>query len=254
MRFNKISLFVAGAALAMSLQAQSVDELIAKNIAAKGGAEKMKALKSMKATGKMTVGPMEAPFTYIKKRPGSMRIDFTVQGMTGSQAFDGSNGWSLMPFMGKNDPEKMSADEVKEFSEQADFDGPLVDYKAKGNKVELVGKEAVEGTQAYKLKLTMKNGNETIVYLDADSFLEIRQTSKRQMQGQDVETELAIGDYKDEGGFLMAHSMEQTLKSAQGTMKQTFVLDKVEVNSDVDDAIFKMPEVKKAAEAPKAKS
>src|SRR5260370_136735 len=119
---------------------QTADELIEKNIKAHGGADKMKALKSVRMTGTMKMGPMEAPFTISKSRPEAVRIDFTVQGMTGTQAYDGTTGWAVMPFMGKKDAEKMSDDQVKDIKDEADFDGPMVDYKAKGNKVEYLGK------------------------------------------------------------------------------------------------------------------
>ena len=165
----------AAALLAVSASAQTADELIDKNIKAKGGLDKLKALQSMKFTGKMKMGPMEAPFIVMKKRPENFRLEFTVQGMTGIQAYDGSTGtgWMVMPFMGKKDPEQMSADMLKEFKEEADFDGPMMDYKAKGNKVEYLGKEDVQGTPAYKLHVTTKDGNESNVYLDAESYLEI---------------------------------------------------------------------------------
>jgi hypothetical protein len=160
-------------AVSMSAAELTVDEILAKNAEAKGGLDKLRALSSVKFTGKMTVGPgMEAPITLTKKRPEMMRMDFTIQGLTGTQAYDGSTGWMVMPFMGKKDPEAMSADAAKEVKDMADFDGPFIDYAKKGYKVELVGKADVEGTPAYKLKVN-REGQDTVVYIDADSFLEI---------------------------------------------------------------------------------
>src|SRR6185503_9024911 len=125
--------------------AQTVDEVIAKHLEARGGLEKLKAVKTIRMTGKMTMGPgMEAPISLELKRPSSIRMEFTIQGNVGVQAYDGKNGWAINPFGGKEDPEPLSADDLKEIEEQADRDGPLVDYKAKGNTVELVGKEKVE--------------------------------------------------------------------------------------------------------------
>src|SRR2546430_8308652 len=105
----------------------------------------------------MKMGAMEMPVTMMKARPDQMRMDFTVQGMTGTQAYDGTTGWTVMPFMGKKEPEKMSEDMLKDMKDEADFDGPLFDYKTKGNKVEYIGKEDVQGSPAYKLKLDRKS-------------------------------------------------------------------------------------------------
>src|SRR6266571_4814263 len=113
----------------------SVDEIIAKNVQARGGMDKLKAVNSMRLHGIMV----------MQKRPKMTRTEFTIQGMTGMQVYDGKNAWMVMPFMGKKDPEMMPAEQAQMLDEQADMDGPLVDYKAKGNKVELLGKEQVEG-------------------------------------------------------------------------------------------------------------
>ena len=242
----------AAALLAASASAQTADELIDKNMKARGGADKMHALKAMKFTGKMKMGPMEAPLVVFKSRPENFRLEFTLQGMTGIQAYDGSSGtgWMVMPFMGKKDPEQMSADMLKQFKEEADFDGPIIDYKSKGNKVEYVGKEDVQGTPAYKLHVTTKDGLESNVYLDAESYLEIKADEKRTIQGQEMESETSLGDYKDFGGVLFPTSIETRVKGREGA--QTVTIEKVELNPSFDTVTFKMPEVKKpAAEEPK---
>ncbi len=241
----------ATAMLGVPLFAQTADELIDKNIKAHGGVEKMKALKSIRMTGKMKMGPIEAPFTISKARPENVLIQFTVQGMTGTQAYDGKTGWAVMPFMGKKDPEKMSDDQVKDIIEEADFDGPMVDYKAKGNKVELLGKADVEGTAAYKLKVTLKNGNEQTVYLDADNFLEIKAESTRKVQGQEAQTETVIGNYKEVEGMFFATQIENKIKGNEAMGSQTFTIDKIELNPSIDTAAFHMPEAKKAEEPKK---
>lgn len=233
-----------------ALSAQTVDEIIAKHLDARGGLAKIKAVNTMKATGKMSMGPMEAPITMTMKRPMMMKVEFTIQGLTGSQAFDGTNGWALMPFGGKKDPEPMTADDQKEFEEQADIDGPLVDYQAKGNKVELIGKEKVEGTDAYKLKITRKNGDVVTQYIDADNFLTIKEESKRTVRGTDMEFETAIGDYKEVSGIVMPFSMDSGVKGSEQHQKIT--IDKYEVNVPIEDAFFKMPPMAPKAEAPKA--
>lgn len=241
----------ATALLSVSVFAQTADELIEKNIKAHGG-DKMKAMKSVRMTGSMKMGPIEAPFTISKTRPENVRIEFTVQGMTGMQVYDGKTGWMVMPFMGKKDPEKMAGDQLDEIKEEADFDGPMMDYKKKGNKVEYLGKVEVEGTPAYKLKVTLKNGNEQTVYLDADNYLEIKTEGKRKIQGQEAEGETVIGNYKEVDGVLFATQIENHIKGQPGA--QTFTIDKIEVNPAIDAAVFAMPEVKKAEEAPAKKN
>jgi outer membrane lipoprotein-sorting protein len=218
----------------------TVDQIVAKYVDARGGMDKIKAVKTMRQTGKMTLPQgMELPFTVTAKRPKSTRMEFTFQGMTGMQVCDGSMAWSVMPFMGKKDPEPMTADETKNMLDQADFDGPIVDYKDKGNQIELMGKEQVEGADAYKLKVTPKSGDVRYVYLDAESFLEVKIESKRTMRGTEVESESILGDYREEGGMMMPHSIENRPKGAPAGQKMT--IDKVELNVDIPDTQFAMP-------------
>jgi outer membrane lipoprotein-sorting protein len=240
---------VALAVLAPCLLAQSVDDIIAKYVQARGGSEKLKSVQSIKTTATMTMGPgMELPGTVIQKRPKMARLEFSAQGLTAVQAFDGKDAWQIMPFMGKKDPELMAADEAKETEEMADVDGPLVDYKSKGHQVELQGKEKVEGTDAYKLKLTLKNGDVQTIYLDADSFLEIKEVTKRTVRGTDQEIEAAIGDYKEVKGMMFPFAIENTVKGSD--QKQKITITNIELNVPVDDSIFKMPAAPKT-DAPK---
>ncbi len=248
---RKALLALAGAALLAPASAQTLDEILAKNLEARGGADKIKAVKTVRLTGRMTVGPgLEAPVVMEFKRPTKMRMDFTIQGMTGSQAFDGKGGWQIMPFQGNPNPEPMSPDDIKDAEEQADIDGPLVDWKAKGHAVELVGKEKVEGTDAWKLKITMKGGDVRYVFLDADAYLEIRGEGKRKIRGTEMETEQTISDYKEVGGLVMPHAFEGGPKGSP--MRQKITIDKIELDVDIDDARFAMP-AKKDAPAPAAK-
>lgn len=234
----------------LTAQTMGADQIIAKNVEAMGGMAKLKAIKSIRLTGKAGGGPMEVPFTMEQKRPGSFYQDVTVQNMHIIEAFDGKTGWTINPFAGyggKKDPELMDADALKSAQDQSDLDGPLVDYKEKGNKVEFLGKEDLEGSPVYKLQVTLKTGNVKTIYLDADSFLEIKQASKRVIRGTEVETETTIGDYKEEGGVMMPHSMEMGAKGRPE--KQKITIEKVEINPTLDDAKFKMPE-KKVEPAP----
>ena len=233
------------AALALSLfsltlSAQTVDEIIAKNIKAHGGLAKLKGIQSIRMTGDFDAGPMQAGFTQVYKRPMKIRIEASIQGLTLIQAYDGQNGWQVVPFTGKKDAEPMAADDLKNFQEQADFEGPLVDYKQKGHTVELIGKEKIEGTDVYHLKITLKNGDIRNYYLDADSFLAVKVSGKSKMQGTEVDVDSTLGDYKEVEGVLFPFSLEQHIAGGQGpTVKIT--IKKVELNVPVDDSAFKMP-------------
>lgn len=241
-----VALAIAAALACLPASAQTLDDVLAKHLQARGGMDKIKSVRSAKLTGRMMMGPgIEAPMTLTWKRPASFRMEFTVQGMTGIQGYDGSTGWQVMPFMGKTDAEKMSEEDLKNAEEQADFDGQLVDWKEKGHQVELLGKEATEGTEAWKLKVTKKNGDVTMIWIDAEAWLEIRNAGKRKVRGQEAEFETSIGDYKEVGGLLIAHSLQVTVKGAP--VSQNLMIDKVELNVEVPDGQFTMPEAKPAA-------
>jgi outer membrane lipoprotein-sorting protein len=240
MKLRTFLLVFATAILAVPATAQTVDELLAKNYAARGGLDKLRAVKSIVITGRLEVSPeMQAPFTIHLKRPNQLAMEFTVQGMTAKQVYDGKSGWQIMPFNGKNDPEPMSADDLKDAAEQADIDGPLVDYKKKGNQIELAGKEDVEGSPAYKLKVTLGNGDIQYQYLDASSFLEVKEESMRTVQGAERDVDTTIGGYKEVQGLYYPFVQESSIKD--GTSKQKVIVEKIELNAPVDDSVFKMP-------------
>ena len=233
------------AALAFSLfsigvSAQTVDDIIAKNIQAHGGLAKLKAIQSIKMTGDFDAGGMQVGFTQVYKRSMKIRMDVSIQGLTMIQAYDGQNGWQVVPFTGKKDPEPMAADELKNIKEEADFDGPLVDYKQKGNTVELVGKEKMEGTDVYHLKVTLKSGDIRNYYLDTDSFLTVKTVGKTTVRGSEIEVESALGDYKEVEGVLFPFSIDQRSTGGQAPAAK-ITIKKVELNVPVDDAVFKMP-------------
>lgn len=229
-----------GLLLAASAGAQTLDEVLAKNYEARGGLDKLTSVETAKITGTMTMGPgIEAPFTWYWKRPNKLRVEFKIQGQTGIQAYDGTTGWMYMPFMGKTEPEKMPDDLLSSVEDQADFEGALVNWKAKGNQVELEGKENVEGTDAYKLKVTHKSGGVDYVYLDAEYYLEIKTDSTRTIRGQEVESQTSIGDYKEVDGLMIPFSMTSKVKGAPS--EQTITFKSVELGVPLDDSIFAMP-------------
>lgn len=220
----------------------TVDELVAKNIEAKGGATALNTVQTLRATGKLLVpvqGQIELGYLQTKKRPDQVRTEASLQGMTQIEAYDGKEGWRISPFFGRRDPERMSADDVKALVEDTEMNGPLVDWKEKGSTVEYLGTEDVDGTLAHKLKVVRKNGDVSFVYLDPDHFLEIRIVTQRVRQGAHEEVETDLGDYEKAGGVFVPTSIAVGQKGS--TEKQMIVVNKLEANVPVDDTMFHFP-------------
>lgn len=247
---EKLIVLVAGLLFATALYAQdpkpipvkeTVDGLVAKNVEAKGGAAALKAVTSLRLKGKVLANHGQLQFDYVqlKKRPGAVREELSLQGMTAIDAYDGTEGWKISPFGGRKDPEKISVDEAKALIEDAEIDGPLVDWKVKGSTVDYLGTEEVEGTLAHKLKVVRKNGDVNYVYLDPDHFLEIRIITQRMENGAQVERETDIGDYEKINGVFFPFSLEAGPKGAPD--KQKVVFEKAEANVPIDDTLFKFP-------------
>ena len=231
--------------LAPMAAAETADEVVAKYVAARGGMEKIKAVKSMKITGKMVLpgGAMEAPFVRMHRRPDDFRMEFTFQGMTGVQAFDGAGNvaWGISPFMGKKEPEVAPAEETKLVEDESDIDGALIDWKEKGHQIEMMGKEQVEGADAFKLKLTRKSGTVEYVYIDAETGLDVKSESKRVIRGTEVETENYMSDFKEVDGIPYAYTMTQGRKGGPENQRVKFVVEKYELNPAMTDDLFKLP-------------
>ena len=228
------------ALVALPAAAQTADDVIARNNDAKGGLAKQKAVQSARLTGRATVGPgIEAPIVIEMRRPKSLRIDIAVQGMTITQAYDGAVGWMLNPLSGRTEPETVPPEALRVMEEQADMDGPLVDYKGKGHTVELLGKEKVEGTDCYKLKVTLKSGDVRTIFIDTESNLEVKVEGRTMIRGTEQVSDTLLGDWKDVGGILMAHSIDNGQPGAP--MRQKITIDKIELNVPLEDARFAMP-------------
>jgi hypothetical protein len=228
--------------LALPLCAQTADEIVAKYIKTIGGVDKIAAINSFRRSGKFTGGGgFEARVLEEKKRPNEIRQEFSIQGMTGVTAYDGKNGWKIEPWQGKKDPEPLGEEERKSIIEDSDFEGPLVNYAAKGNKVEYVGTEPVEGTDAYKLKVTLKSGDVEYFYMDTDYFVPIKIDTKRMVRGEEREYETSLGDYKEVGGWYQPYSYETNAKGSQNKQKITY--EKVEVNVPIPETRFVEPKV-----------
>jgi len=233
---------------AITLSAQTLDEIMKQYYEARGGYEKIKSVQTMKATGKQMVQGLEIPFIIQQKRPNLLHVEATVQAQSIIQGYDGETAWMVNPLTGSTDPQALPEEQAKNIIEQADIDGYLVDYKEKGHTVELLGKEDMEGTEVYKLKITLKDGDIRYNYLDTEYFLELKVIAKIKRQDTEIEAETFYSDYKEIDGMMIAHSFET--KRGGATISQ-IAIDSIAVNVEMNDAIFKMPVITEKKEEPK---
>jgi len=245
-----LSVFAAIAFFSFAASAQTVAEVIAKNIQAHGGVEKLKSVRSIRTIAKFSQGSFRAEFRQENKRADKVREEFIIQGLAQVQAYDGKTGWQISPFGGRKDPELLSQDDLKSLVVDADIDGPLMDYKEKGHKAELVGHDSVEGTDCFKIKLSMKNGDVRYYYLDADSFLELKVEIQTTIRGALQESELYYGDYEQVNGIYYPFAVEQAQKGSAS--RSQISVEKIEQNIPLEDAHFAMPVSKPETKAPPA--
>jgi len=234
-------MWIGLAALACSnAGAASLDELLAKNLEARGGADKMAAIKTLKLDGKLRFGgQFELTFVQYQKAPESVRSEASIQGLTAVQTWDGKEAWQISPFQGRKDPEKMTVDDAKSMADDAPIAGQLIGARERGSKIEYLGTEDVDGTDAHKLKVTLKNGDIEYVYLDPDHFLEIRTVAQRYVRGTQVESVTDYGDYEEVAGVYFPFSMT-TENKADGSRQQTTV-EHAEANVAIEDSQFAFP-------------
>jgi photosystem II stability/assembly factor-like uncharacterized protein len=228
---------------ASAAHALTVDEIVARHTEALGGIAKLRAIHSLRSTGKAIFGggdfKLEAAWGQLQKRGDRFRQEVTLQGLTEVQAFDGREGWKLEPFEGRRDASRISADDAKGLLEAADIDGPLVDWRAKGHRVEYLGTEDVDGTQAHKLRITLKDGNIRYLFLDPDAFLPIREERHSFVRGSEEVSETDYGSYEQVAGVWIPFSFESGRKGAPRSAQ--ILVERIEVNVDADDATFRFP-------------
>jgi hypothetical protein len=270
----------------------SAAQIVDKNVAARGGLQAWRAVQTMTLAGKLGAGgnqratlqvppsgqisasagrgsrpalpqrpvdEVQLPFVMQLRRPRKLRFELQFNGQTAVQVFDGTNGWKLRPFLGRRVVEPYSADEMKTTSMQADLDGPLVDYAAKGTQIELAGMDQVEGRGTYKLKLTLKGGEAMHVWIDTQTFLEVKMEGQpRRLDGVDHPVEVYLRDYRPVSGlevpFLLETRVLPVAKTALGLKDppvppEKTIIDRVVVNPKLDEALFSKPEVAIASNA-----
>ncbi len=236
--------------VAPASSAVTAEELAARNVTAKGGVDKLRAVESLRLSGKLLVngGTIRLEFVELIKRQQGVRFEATLQGLTQVQAYDGTQAWQIDPFQGRKDPERLSADDAKGLAEDAaDFMGPLVDYATKGYALDYLGTEDIDGTEAHKLRVTRTNGDISYVYLDPDYFLEIRIVNRRIEHGVPKETVTDYGDYERVAGVYFAFAQESGLKGSSD--RQRVQIEKAEANTDLADAVFHFPSAPAAGSA-----
>lgn len=243
--------FLALLALPAMAQGMTLEQALQKHYAARGGLEKMDAVQSLHMAGKLALPQgMEAPLETWWKAPNLFRVEFSFQGMKAVQVFDGREGWSLMPFMGKTEPEPMPAEQVEKAKAQADWKGILVHADTRGARLEWKGKAEVDGSPAWRIDVVGRDGTRVEVYLDGETFLERREVRHVERGGQTLEVHADYADYREVGGLVFPFTMRTSVAGMPGG--QSITIEKVEVDPDLPASLFGKPQpaAKPAAPAP----
>ncbi len=220
--------------------APTAESIIAKHLEARGGVARLKAIQSLRVTSRL--GASELPSVGEWKRPMAYRQTVKIQGLDWIRAYDGKAGWAINPFSGYGgfkEPQPMNPEQLRAIELTADLDGPLVDWQAKGHKAVYLGMEDVDGGQAHKLKLTLKNGDEITYFLDADTCLSIKEITRRVIRGTEEEYETFLGNYEATEGVLFPRLIQEGDKGSDE--KNTVTVQKVEINPALADDRFSMP-------------
>ena len=246
---RRILFFVALLFVPLCAFAQTADEVIDKYVEARGGLAKIKSIQSERVRGTLMFAPgVEGPFVVERERPYKMRMEVSFRDQTLIRVYDGkSSGWIYNPFGADAAVTPMNENDLRNIADEADFEGPFINYKAKGNQMEYAGKTTVEGKPAYKIKLTNKNGDVSYFSFDAESFLLLRWQGNRKNGDQEVPWESYFRDYREINGLEYPFLIES---SAPGTdQAQKIMADKIEVNVTISEAQFKKPNIPAAAPA-----
>jgi len=232
-----LSLFVVAALSIATVKAQTADEIVNKHIEAIGGLENWKKVNSMVLTGTMSAQGMSLDvITTVLHNKGS-RQDINAMGMNNYQVLTPTEGWIFFPIQGQQAPEAMTADDVKEGQTDLDAQGSLIDYKAKGHTVELIGKEDVDGTECFKLKVALKTGKTETYFIDPKTYYVVKSVSTKKANGQEAEVSTGLSNYqKLPEGIVVAMSVSVPFSPG---VNFDYIISKVEVNKAIDEAIFK---------------
>ncbi|HKC60457.1 MAG TPA: hypothetical protein VKB92_10250 [Myxococcales bacterium] len=241
---KRIELLLASVVLqAGAARALTAEELVARNLEARGGAAKIAAIRSLRSTGTASFSfgdaKIDAQYAQLQKRPGMVRTEVSLQGLTAVDAYDGRDGWEVQPFFGRRDPHRTSVDEAKELQRLAEIGGPLAAAATSGHRVEYLGTDDLDGTPAHKLRVTRKDGDVQYVFRDPDYFLEIRVVTESKVRGVDRITETDLGGYEQVAGVWFPFSIESGEKGRPRSFRLT--IERAEPDVQVDDALFRFP-------------
>ncbi len=261
----------------------TAEQIVERNVAARGGLAAWRATRSIKMTGLMDAGRIrpqvknfynnsrmdaktakaevrqavlardkdggkegkdggqvvQLPFVLEMKRPNKSRLELQFQNQTAVQTFDGVNGWKVRPFLGRMDADPYTAEEVKAAEQQQALDGPLIDYAAKGSRIALTGVEQVDGRIAYKLKLTLKTGQERNIWVDAQNFLDIKTDGSRKLDGKPHAVDTRLRDYRSVHGLMIPHLIETRVEGVKDS--ERIIIDQVALNPELADTLFGKP-------------
>jgi len=242
-----VVLFLSGALLS----AESLEGVLKKNYAARGGLDKIKAVKTTIMEGIGNRMGTEFPIKIIVKNPSKNYMEAEFMGTKIIRAYNGKTAWWIMPLMGVNDPTPMPEDQAKEVVESAENSDPLVYYKERGHKLELMGKEDMEGTEVYKIKMTNKDSKKvTLFFLDADSGIELKVSSYMKEGETEYLVDALMSDYQEVEGMMVPFQIQQ---KANGQLAMTLTFKSCKFNQPVEDSLFDMPAKKEVAAEPAKK-
>jgi outer membrane lipoprotein-sorting protein len=227
--------------LPLTAAAQTAEEIVKKALEARGGVEKIKAVRSERVSGHVSFSQsMEGTFVVELKRPLKMHVEITIEGQKIIRVYDGkSSGWMVNPFLEMKEVQPLSPDDLKNISDESDFDGPLVDYKSKGNQIEFIGKESLDDKPVYRLKLTNKNGDVRFYFFDASSYLLVKWEGIRRSGEQELPWESFFSDFHEVQELKFPFRIDQ---GSPGTeLKQTLIAEKIELNPQIEDSRFTKP-------------
>jgi hypothetical protein len=231
-KFTSAILLIAAMMLGNNVQAQTLDEILSNHINALGGKEKLLALTTVKMEGNLNVQGTDVSVISTRKHLVGSRVDISVMGTENYQLVTPEKGWVFMPIQGQSAPEEMSADQFKAGVNMLDLQGPFLNYKEKGNSVELAGSEKVEGNDCFKLKVTFKNGNQTDYYINSKTWFIDKTSTKLSVNGESIDAATTFSNYKQNAdGYWFSYSNNST----RGELNY----DKIETNIKVEDSIFK---------------
>jgi hypothetical protein len=226
--------------------AQTPQDLVAKNLAARGGAAKLAAISTIRFVGKVVYpGDFELAYDETRRRAGGAAlIETSIQGLTVVQGYDGKMGWRVNPFEGRRDAERMSAEDARAMADDATIDGPLLTARARGAAISYLGREDFEGTEAYKLRVVEPGAVEYLVYLDPDTYLEIKVVETREIRGAKQVSLIELGDYEQVDGVYFPFAIESGAIDSASSDRSKLTIDHAVPNVAASDALFAMPVVK----------